>query len=32
VVLQNEQVEWWSPRIDISDKIIKALADMPGGK
>src|SRR5882672_5624292 len=32
VVLQNEQVVWSSPRIDITDKVIKALADMPGGK
>jgi outer membrane protein len=32
VVLQNEQVVWWSSRIDITDKVLKALADTPAGK
>jgi len=32
VVLQNEQVVWASPRIDITDKVIKALEDTRAGK
>ena len=32
VVLQNEQVVWASPRIDITDKVIKALEDPRAGK
>jgi outer membrane protein len=32
VVLQNEQVVWASPRIDITDKVIKAIDDTPAGK
>ncbi|HYT85065.1 MAG TPA: OmpH family outer membrane protein [Burkholderiales bacterium] len=32
IVLQNEQVVWASPRIDITDKVIKALEDTRAGK
>lgn len=32
VVLQNEQVVWASARIDITDKVIKALDDSRAGK
>lgn len=32
VVLQNEQVVWASPRIDITDKVIKAIDDARAGK
>lgn len=32
VVLQNEQVVWASTRIDITDKVIKALDDSRAGK
>jgi len=32
VVLQNEQVVWASPRIDITDKVIKAIDDTRAGK
>ena len=32
VVFQNEQVVWASPRIDITDKVIKALEDTRAGK
>lgn len=32
VVLQNEQVVWASPRIDITDKVIKVLEDTRAGK
>ena len=32
VVLQNEQVVWASTRIDITDKVIKALEDARAGK
>jgi len=32
VVLQNEQVVWASTRIDITDKVIKALEDTRAGK
>lgn len=32
VVLQNEQVVWASTRIDITDKVIKALEDPRAGK
>lgn len=32
VVFQNEQVVWASTRIDITDKVIKALSDMRAGK
>ena len=32
VVLQNEQVVWASTRIDITDKVIKALDDTRAGK
>ena len=32
VVLQNEQVVWASPRIDITDRVIKALEDTRAGK
>jgi outer membrane protein len=33
VVLQNDQVVWASSRIDITDKVIKALSEpRPGGK
>lgn len=32
VVLQNEQVVWASPRIDITDKVIKALENSRAGK
>jgi len=32
VVLQSEQVVWASPRIDITDKVIKALEDAQAGK
>ena len=32
VVFQNEQVVWASNRIDITDKVIKALADTRAGK
>jgi outer membrane protein len=32
VVFQNEQVVWASNRIDITDKVIKALAEMGKGK
>lgn len=32
VVFQNENVVWASPRIDITDKVIKALEDAPTGK
>ena len=32
IVLQNEQVVWASPRIDITDRVIKALEDTRAGK
>ncbi len=32
VVFQNEQVVWANPRIDITDKVIKALEDTRAGK
>ncbi len=32
IVLQNEQVVWASPRIDITDRVIKALEDSRAGK
>ena len=32
VVLQNEQVVWASTRIDITDRVIKALEDTRAGK
>jgi outer membrane protein len=32
VVFQNEQVVWANPRIDITDKVIKALDDTRAGK
>ena len=32
VVFQNENVVWASPRIDITDKVIKALEDTRAGK
>jgi outer membrane protein len=32
VVFQNEQVVWANPRIDITDKVIKALEDSRAGK
>jgi len=32
IVFQNEQVVWASSRIDITDKVIKALADTRAGK
>ena len=32
VVLQNEHVVWASPRIDITDKVIKALENTRAGK
>jgi outer membrane protein len=32
IVLQNEQVVWASTRIDITDKVIKALEDTRAGK
>jgi len=32
VVLQNEQVVWASSRIDITDKVIKAIDDTRAGK
>src|SRR5262249_55107737 len=32
VVFQNEQVVWASPRIDITDKVIKGLAETRAGK
>jgi len=32
LVLQNEQVVWASTRIDITDKVIKALEDPRAGK
>ena len=32
IVFQNEQVVWASPRIDITDKVIKALEEKPAGK
>jgi outer membrane protein len=32
IVFQNEQVVWASPRIDITDKVIKALEDTRAGK
>ena len=32
IVFQNEQVVWASPRIDITDKVIKALEERPAGK
>jgi outer membrane protein len=32
VVFQNEQVVWASNRIDITDKVIKALAENRAGK
>jgi outer membrane protein len=32
IVFQNEQVVWASTRIDITDKVIKALADTRAGK
>lgn len=32
VVLQNEQVVWASSRIDITDKVIKAIDDIRSGK
>jgi outer membrane protein len=32
VVLQNEQVVWASPRIDITDRVIKALENTRAGK
>lgn len=32
IVLQNEQVVWASPRVDITDRVIKALEDTRAGK
>jgi len=32
VVLQNEQVVWASTRVDITDKVIKALDESRAGK
>ena len=32
VVLQNEQVVWASPSIDITDKVIKAIEEAPAAK
>jgi len=32
IVFQNEQVVWASTRIDITDKVIKALEDNRAGK
>ena len=32
IVFQNEQVVWASPRIDITDKVIRALEDTRAGK
>ena len=32
IVFQNEQVVWASPRIDITDKVIKALEEPRAGK
>ncbi|HEY6239908.1 MAG TPA: OmpH family outer membrane protein [Burkholderiales bacterium] len=32
VVFQNEQVVWANPRIDITEKVIKALEDSRAGK
>jgi outer membrane protein len=32
VVLQNEHVVWASPRIDITDRVIKALENSRAGK
>ena len=32
IVFQNEQVVWASPRIDITDRVIKALEETPAGK
>lgn len=32
IVFQNEQVVWASPRIDITDKVIKALGEAQAGK
>ena len=32
IVFQNEQVVWANPRIDITDKVIKALEDTRAGK
>ncbi len=32
VVFQNEQVVWASPRIDITDRVIKSLDEAPAGK
>jgi len=32
VVFQNEQVVWANPRIDITDKVIKALDESRAGK
>ena len=29
IVFQNDQVVWASPRIDITDRVIKALEDLP---
>jgi len=32
IVFQSEQVVWANPRIDITDKVIKALEDTQAGK
>ena len=32
VVFQSDQVVWWSPRIDLTDKVIKALDDAKAAK
>jgi outer membrane protein len=32
IVFQNDQAVWASPRIDITDKVIKALGDADAGK
>jgi outer membrane protein len=32
IVFQNEQVVWASPRIDITDRVIKALEETQAGK
>jgi outer membrane protein len=32
VVFQSDQVVWWSPRIDLTDRVIKALDDPKAAK
>jgi outer membrane protein len=32
VVFQSDQVVWWSPRIDITDKVLKVLDDPKAAK